>query len=387
MKKRKVLIVAHNCRAGGGLFATLNLIRAMFNVTTQEEYLLICTAGCGYEELPLPSGSQRFVYKGSHSPAHRYWFENMRLPEISADYNPDVIFGPGNIAFIKSRIPQVVFIRNAYLYHGPDRYPDAPAIFRLRTWALRKQVKKMLPSTQMLFVQSPVVKARFSEYWNYPADRINIVRFPSPAEIRPIADCPVPGSLNFSRDCFNFLVLTRYMPHRNPGILIPFCRQYASVLRRKRIRFITTVGSHERGQAKCFLHSIAKYGFQDVIINVGELSRQQVVQYYTYCNALWLHTLIETLCLPFLEAMTMGVPILAPDFDFSKYVCGEAALYYDPWDMQSLYEKIMCMKENADLRKQLVLQGYKEIHKPEKFSSNWEETARQVLDNLKQIAT
>ena len=70
---------------------------------------------------------------------------------------------------------------------------------------------------------------------------------------------------------------------------------------------------------------------------LGQLNRQEVVQYFAHCDVLWLHTLIETLCLPFLEAMTLKLPIMAPDFDFSRYVCGDAARYYDPWDLDSAF--------------------------------------------------
>jgi glycosyltransferase involved in cell wall biosynthesis len=386
MKKKKSLIVAHGCRAGGGLFATLNLIRGLFNAAhEEEEFLLICPKGCGYEDLPLPAGSRRWIYEGSHSPVLRYLFEKIKLPKIVSDYDPDVIFGPGNIALTGSRVPQAVFIRNAYLYHGPDRYPEAPFMFKLRTWALRRQVNKTLPSTQLIFAQTPVVKTRFSEHWNYPSEKIKIIRFPSPAEISPQAECPVPQPLISLRDSFKFLVLTRYMPHRNPGILIPLCLQYASVLREKNIRFVTTIGPHEKGKALSFLNAVEQHGFQDIIVNVGQLNRQQVIQYYTHCDALWLHTLMETLCLPFLEAMTMGMPILAPDFDFSKYVCGDAALYYDPWDIQSLYEKIIRMRDDAELRKQLVVNGHREINMSDRFSSNWEQAAREVLDSLREI--
>lgn len=175
------------------------------------------------------------------------------------------------------------------------------------------------------------------------------------------------------------------MPHRNPGILIPLCMKYRDIFRKHKIRFITTVGSHEKPLGTAFLEKITKHNLQDLIINVGELDRQQVVQYVTHCDVLWLHTLIETLCLPFLEAMTLKLPIMAPDFDFSRYVCGEAALYYDPWDLESAFQSVMKFKEQTELREQLIQEGQNELRKSDKFAADWQETAQDVLTYLKEL--
>jgi glycosyltransferase involved in cell wall biosynthesis len=386
MKKTKIAIIAHGCRAGGGLFATLNLIRSMFGAARDEQYLLICSKGYGYEDLPLPVGCQIYVYDGSHAPHKRFYFEKITLPKIIANYKPDVIFGPGNIALSSSRIPQAVLIHTAYLYHGPDRYPEATLKFKLRTWSLRRQVKKALPSTQMIFAQIPVVKERFCHYWNYPPDQVKIIRFPSPSEIQPDPDCPVPRPLLAHKECFKVLMMTRYMPHRNPGILIPLCLKYMDIFREHNIRFITTVDPGEKPLGSAFLEKIKKHHLQDLIINVGQLNRQEVVQYFTHCDVLWLHTLIETLCLPFLEAMTLKLSIMAPDFDFSRYVCGDAALYYDPWDLESAFQSIMKLKKQPDLREQLIREGENELKKSDKFSANWQEVASDVLKYLRELA-
>lgn len=385
IKTHKIAIIAHSCRAGGGLFATINLIRAMFEVARDEQFLLISSKGCGYESLPIPKGSELYVYKGSHSPAWRFYFEKVTLPKIINAYNPNVIFGPGNIALTKSRISQAVFIRNAYLYHGPERYPQTTLMFRLRTWALRNQVKRSLSHTQMVFAQTPIVKQHFSKKCHYPADQIKIIRFPVSAEIRPQGTCQVPEPLASHQNCIKFFMLTRFMPHRNPGILIPLCLKYKNIFQQKKIRFITTVGAHEKPLGIAFLDKIKKHNLQDIIINVGQLNRQEVIQYYTHCDVMWLHTLIETLCMPFLESMTMGVPILAPDFDFSRYVCGDAAIYYDPWDLDSLFVNIIRLTEQRDLLQQLINNGFKEINNTEKFSASWQEAAKDVLNSLREL--
>ena len=115
------------------------------------------------------------------------------------------------------------------------------------------------------------------------------------------------------------------------------------------------------------------------ICNVGCLSRQEVVKYFSHSQAFWMPTTLEMLGLPFLEAMTMGVPILAPDLDFARYVCGEAALFYDPWNLDSILNSVLSISGDDSLRRKLVAKGKEELMNREKFAADWNEVALQVL--------
>jgi glycosyltransferase involved in cell wall biosynthesis len=95
-----------------------------------------------------------------------------------------------------------------------------------------------------------------------------------------------------------------------------------------------------------------------------------------------LPTLLETLCLPFLEAMTMSLPILAPDLDFAHYICEEAAIYFDPWDPQDIAEKILLLKNNPDVRSKLAERGKLRIAA---FFKSWGEIVSNVIEELERL--
>jgi glycosyltransferase involved in cell wall biosynthesis len=386
MKEIKIAIVAHSCRAGGGLIGTLDLLRALKKVSQKERFLLVCSTGYGYENIELPANTEYFVYTGGHSLLERYWFEHIKLPKIVERYGPDVIFAAGNIGLTKPSVPQAIFIRQAYLFYDISYYPDIDWRLRLRMAALKSKVKKSLRRTNLVFCQTPVVKKRFSEEFSYPENQIDILRFPAPAEVKPKAGVKKPAVMDESVNDLYILVLTRYMPHRNPGVLIPFCIRYHRELCSKGIKFITTVGDSVYRQADVFLKDISKHKLGDIIVNVGDLSREDVQIYFTYSDVLWMPTTLETLCLPYLEAMAMGVPILAPDLDFARYVCGEAAVFYDPWDIESLFNKIMLISEDTCLRKQLRQNGKVQLGDRKKFSEDWDEVAFDVLTALRGLA-
>jgi glycosyltransferase involved in cell wall biosynthesis len=87
-----------------------------------------------------------------------------------------------------------------------------------------------------------------------------------------------------------------------------------------------------------------------------------------------------------MEAMVMGVPILAPDLDFARYVCGEAACYYDPWNTETAFEKILLLREDATIRQKLIDKGKTQLANRSQFAENWEEVAKDLIQDLRALA-
>ena len=388
MKKKKIAIIAHACRFGGGLFGTLNLLHAFKDVAENKEVLLIYSAGYGYEQIELPSESQRYVYKGSHSPLARQWFERVTLPKVIDAYNPDIILGLANIGLTKPKVPQALFIRMPYLFYERKKYyPNVTLKERIRFSALKNQVKRSLfNGTDLVFVQTPVVQERFSNEFNFPKEQIKVFRLTAPSDVQIPIDNIRPPIFKRTENHFHVLLMTRYLTHRNPDILIPICKRYSNDIWKNGIKFITTITPGEHPFASRFLKNVSKNNFEDIIVNVGKLSRFEVAQYLANSQLLWLPTMMETLGFSFLEAMKMRTTIMAPDLDFARYVCGDAAIYYDPWDIDSMFNCILKLRNNDQLRKQYVAQGTKELLNNLKFAKNWQEAAKYCIDSLREIA-
>jgi glycosyltransferase involved in cell wall biosynthesis len=382
----RIAVLAHNLRAGGGLVGTLNLLRALKSVSSTEQFFIIYPKGYGYEEIELPADSKVYIYSGSHSLLQRSWFEAVSLPKIVRGFRPDVICGLGNLGLSRPCARQAVLIHTPYFLYDNKHWPDARLTFRIRLAALRRQMAKSAAKTDLIFCQTPVMKMRFAERFKYPADKIRLVRWPPPDEIMRSVGSMAPGVLDKSGGDLFVLLLTRYLPHRNPKVLIPLCSRYAPQLRQQRIKFITTLDDETDVPSRAFLNETSRRGLGDIIVNAGPLSRQEVSRYMWHSDVLWLPTYMETLCLPFLEAMSLGVPILAPDLDFARYVCGEAAVFYDPWDIDSAFAKIMLLRQDSALRKVLAERGKIELADRNRFSANWEEVAGDMLRELRRLA-
>lgn len=83
---------------------------------------------------------------------------------------------------------------------------------------------------------------------------------------------------------------------------------------------------------------------------------------YLYSGALCFvfPSLYEGFGLPPLEAMTFGCPVITSNVSSLPEVCGEAALYVDPYDVNDIRKAISRLLDDVVLQLQLIEEGYKQ---------------------------
>ncbi len=82
-----------------------------------------------------------------------------------------------------------------------------------------------------------------------------------------------------------------------------------------------------------------------------------------YANALFFvfPSLYEGFGLPPLEAMHYGCPVMTSNASSLPEVCGDAALYIDPYDVDDIRAKMESLLSDENLRRQLAEKGRKRV--------------------------
>lgn len=69
---------------------------------------------------------------------------------------------------------------------------------------------------------------------------------------------------------------------------------------------------------------------------VGQLDPADVIAGYRQTDALLFLSRSESYGFPLVEAMTVGLPIVAPDLPYARTLCGDGAIYFDQQNVESL---------------------------------------------------
>lgn len=110
---------------------------------------------------------------------------------------------------------------------------------------------------------------------------------------------------------------------------------------------------------------------------IGAVSKSLLSNIYANADVFCCTSYEEGFCLPLLEAMYFGKPIVASNISTIAEVCHDAILYADPSDYKSFAQKIHCLITDHTVRTRLK---DKAIRRAELFS--WEKTFKKILYSL-----
>ena len=109
--------------------------------------------------------------------------------------------------------------------------------------------------------------------------------------------------------------------------------------------------------------------------HVGYVSDGELRALYEHAAGFIHPAYYEGFGIPPLEAMTLGCPVLCSNAASLPEVCGDAALYFDPFDESDISAKIQELMQDKTLQTRLRTLGSAQT---EHFS--WDRTTREVLD-------
>jgi glycosyltransferase involved in cell wall biosynthesis len=84
--------------------------------------------------------------------------------------------------------------------------------------------------------------------------------------------------------------------------------------------------------------------------------------------------------LPSVEAMSIGCPVVVSDIPVHREICGNAALYANPYDIEDIKNKITDVLSNDKLKQELITAG-----KMNSKRFDWLTSAQKVVNNINEI--
>jgi glycosyltransferase involved in cell wall biosynthesis len=286
--------------------------------------------------------------------------EQQHLPRMAAAAGCDLIHSLASTAPVRGRVPRVTTIHDLNYRKVPDAH------FGVRGLGMRVLVPAAARRSRRIVVDAASTKDDLVADLRVPADRIDVV----PLGVSPPPP-PADGAVARARARFGLgerplvLSVSAKRPHKNLERLV---RALAAIPEERRPRLVVP-GYPTPHEAE--LRELARrLGVEDAISWPAWVTGEELEGLYAAASCLVFPSLYEGFGLPVLEAMARGVPVATSGRASLREVAGEAALLFDPEDVDAIRAAIERLVYDEPERRRLAEAG-----RARAATFTWERTA------------
>ncbi len=262
---------------------------------------------------------------GSGGKAERYFRYKRILPNAVSRILECMIFsaklGRGRSVLTLGDLPirvahrQVVFVHSSFILGGSSGSSLVP---RIKAAMIRAVFKANLKSADAIIVQTEAMRSQLTATYPELAGRVHLVAQPAPQWLLDAGDSPARAAGERLR---LFYPAAGY-PHKNHALLRDYARAAGNGGAVESISLTIEVGAND--------------GQGELLRYLGPLTPAEMIEQYSRCDALLFPSLDESYGLPLVEAMFLGLPVIAADLSYAHALCGDGAIYFDQNSVASL---------------------------------------------------
>lgn len=265
----------------------------------------------------------------------RWWYES-GVRRLADREQADVLLMPANLSARRGRLPQVVVVHDVNFLTQPGTYESAHA--RYLAWSFRRAVR----DANALITVSEFSRSEICRHLGADPNDVTVV-YPGLDEPAP----PMPSNSPLDRPYALWVGATEVS--KNVGLLLDAWSAGApSGLS------LAIVGPPGRDHPT-LVERASRLGGQIVIR--GAVDEPELERWYRHAAVFLFPSLTEGFGFPPLEAMVRNVPVVAAHAGSLPEVLGDAALFHDPDDHETLRAHIESLMQDETLRHEQILRG------------------------------
>jgi glycosyltransferase involved in cell wall biosynthesis len=359
----KIIINASNLKGGGAIQVAVTFMEGLKDFKKDKYFIFLPPAI--HESIKFKEFPSNISFYNVNNPRviSIFGFGSKELSDLEKNIEPDCVFSFFGPTYWKPKSWHIMgFANGLYLYW------DLPYILKLTLarklfFNLKKKYHRILlkRDADFFIVQTEEMKKRLAIFLNISTKKI-AVNYGSyhPIFTKKISELRLLPKKNKSE--FWFITISSFYPHKNLDVI----NKVLDILKLEnfeiKVKFVLTLPDTVFQEK--FKHH------HDSIINIGPVSLSDCPYLYNKSDALFLPTLVESFTASYPEAMIMGKPILTSDYEFSRLVCENSALYFDPYNPNDIVDKVIQIISNKALYESLVKNGLSTVKKMPTFNES-----------------
>lgn len=354
----KILIDASVCSKGGGVQVALSLIN---NIILDPTFDVIFVASPQIDTQLTDAQKTKisFYYPEIDENILNKTKQGKRLSEIEKKHQPDLVFVVFGPSYWRPKaktlqgfaLPLMVYpdVRNRVYRSRPFFSLYQKALNRYKAYLMKK-------NADCIVVETKTFKYLVHNFLKFDINNIYVIENSFNSNFL--------NNISVLKEEFNYLnifIPTAYYPHKNLEVLV----DTACVLLEKKhnnIKFnflideTTEVWNTILSDAKC-------KGVDQFFHTYGSVKNSKMVELYAKADLVLLPTVAEASTAAYPESFISKKVLLTSKVDFALELCGDAAVYFDPYDALDIANKIISTLNDPILQQKLIENGLKQVHK------------------------
>ena len=354
-------------RVGMGVYVS-GLISHLGKIDKENEYFVIVHKGKKADFIPR---QQNFiVWETSISYENHFrrdiW-EQVYLPWKLHKHRIDVYHGPSYVLPIFAKNKMVLTIYDMTLFATHDWY-NPISRFRVQK-LLRASAKK----AHKIIAGSENSKRDIIEILRVPEEKVRVIYIGVNDMYKPIDDQHELDSIKARYGITGRFVLHvgSLNPRKNiPRLIDAYGRLPAEILEEYQL----VIAGKRSWKSEGIFAKVKQSGLEDRVIFTGFVEDDDLPLLMNAADLLVFPSLYEGFGIPPLEAMACGTPVVASNASSIPEVVGDAALLFDPYNIEEMADAMYRALTDEQLRNELRRKGFERV---KLFS--WEKAARETL--------
>ena len=388
----RICINAAAANQGGAITYLANLLPELPALEPGDRFLLIAPRDALDRLSPALSSPAVETEAYVHPPrrqARRLLFDQVSVPRLARRFRADLLFSANGFGTAASGCPEVLLVRNALYFceRLEERYRELRR--SRRTLLLRRAWTRLsIRGAQAVVFPTLAMRDRVSAYVGLGGRRTAVLpygfdreRFFSGERPDPAALAPTEQWRRAGRRVLLFV--SGYSTHKNFETLVDALAELLA--RGEDVGLVSTATRRDLGELEpefdALLARIRERGLESHVHWTGEIPWPRLHGVYAAADAFAFPSFLESFGHPMVEAMASGLPTAAADTSVNREILGDAAVFFDSFDVAACADAIHTCLAPGERRSALRAAG------PARASHfSWGAHARGLRDLFRQVA-
>ncbi len=278
----------------------------------------------------------------------KYWFDvqvALKLRKIKAD----VFLSPDGQCSLTTGVPQCLVVHDLGFLHYPEGYRKSHLAY------YRTYTPRFVRKAAALATVSAFSKADICQTYGVPEEKVSVVHNGVRDVFQPLDfDEQMAVKDRFTGGAEYFLYTGAIQPRKN---MINLLKAFSIFKRRMQSSLKLVLAGRLAWKNDEFRELLKTYKYRDDVVLTGYLPEADLAPLTAAAWAFVYPSFFEGFGVPVAEAMRCGVPVLTSKDSAMAEVCGEAALYFDPQNVDDMAYKLMFIYKQEGERSVMIEKG------------------------------